>query len=152
MGGSACDDILHSKCNYWKLEKHFCSAGLPQTVVTDNGPSFVSEEFEQFLAKNGIRHQTSSAYQLDSNVLVERSVQSLKLALKKKQESWSLKQKSFETPPSIPYNTTFKHKMHPSQNITWPSNTHQVHVTKPDIGEKVGRSIKNEKYNMTGEQ
>ena len=78
---------------------------------------------------------------------------SLNLALKKKQESRSLKQKSFEL--LLAYRTT------PHSNIrctpaklllAWPSNMHQVHVTKPDIGEKVGRSIKNEKYNMTGEQ
>ncbi len=33
----------------------FATFGLPEVMVTDNGPSFVSTEFEQFLQKNAIR-------------------------------------------------------------------------------------------------
>ena len=42
--------------------RHFCNFGLPEVMVIDNGPAFVSTEFEQFLKKNGIRHKTSAPY------------------------------------------------------------------------------------------
>ena len=34
------------------LEKIFCTHGLPQSLKADNGPRFVSEEFERFLKEN----------------------------------------------------------------------------------------------------
>ena len=36
------------------LEKICCTHGLPQSLKTDNGPQFVSEEFEGFLKENDI--------------------------------------------------------------------------------------------------
>jgi len=37
-----------------KLQVTFASQGLPESVVTDNGTNFCSEEFETFLKQNGI--------------------------------------------------------------------------------------------------
>ena len=60
------------------LRRWFSSNGLPEAVVTDNGPQFVSEEFEEFCKLNGIKHLRSAPYHPASNGLVERFVQSLK--------------------------------------------------------------------------
>ena len=60
----------------------FARFGLPETVVTDNGPGFVSQEFEQFLKNNGIYHTTSAPYHPASNGLAERAVQTVKKGLK----------------------------------------------------------------------
>lgn len=65
------------------LRTLFSSYGLPKEVVTDNGPQYVSQEFESFLAKNGVKHITSPAYHPASNGLAERLVQNLKKSLAK---------------------------------------------------------------------
>ena len=54
---------------------------IPETV--DNGPCFVSADFESFLVANGIKHITSAPYHPASNGLAERTVQILKRGLKK---------------------------------------------------------------------
>lgn len=61
----------------------FAAYGLPKEVVTDNGPQFVSQEFESFLTKNGVKHIKSPAYHPASNGLAERLVQNLKKSLAK---------------------------------------------------------------------
>ena len=38
------------------LRSVFAIYGLPQTIVTDNGPSFTSDEFARFMTGNGIKH------------------------------------------------------------------------------------------------
>ncbi|XP_026530731.1 uncharacterized protein K02A2.6-like, partial [Notechis scutatus] len=38
------------------LNKLFATHGLPDVIVSDNGPQFTSLEFERFLAERGIRH------------------------------------------------------------------------------------------------
>ena len=51
-------------------------------MVTDNGPTFVSMEFQEFMQKNGVKHTTSAPYHPSTNGLAERGVQSVKKALK----------------------------------------------------------------------
>jgi len=65
------------------LRAVFATHGLPRKVVTDNGPSFVSEEFRSFLSQNGIVHVTSAPYHPSSNGLAERAVQTVKQGLKR---------------------------------------------------------------------
>ena len=72
-----------AKVTIENLRVTFVQLGISQTVVTDNGPCFSSEEFKEFLKKNGIRHITSSLYHSVSNGLAEQAVQSLKQAIKK---------------------------------------------------------------------
>ena len=65
-----------------KLRIVFADHGLPQKVVTDNGPSFTSEEFRSFMSENGIVHVTTAPYHPSSNGLAERAVQTFKRGLK----------------------------------------------------------------------
>ena len=68
-----------------KLKLVFATHGLPCKLVTDNGSSFTSEEFQSFLAQNGIVHVTSAPYHPSSNGLAERAVQTFKQGLKRTQ-------------------------------------------------------------------
>ena len=61
-----------------RLRTVFTQFGLPEMVVTDNGTCFVSDEFEQFLQLNGVKHTTSAPYHPSSNGLAERAVQIVK--------------------------------------------------------------------------
>ena len=66
-----------------KLRMTFANHGFPKMVVSDNGPAFVSKEFEEFMKNNGIRHVKSAPYHPSTNGLVERAVQTFKKAMKK---------------------------------------------------------------------
>ena len=66
-----------------KLRNIFATHGLPKKIVTDNGPSFVSQEFKEFMSQNGILHITSAPYHPSTNGLAERAVQSFKLGVKR---------------------------------------------------------------------
>ena len=65
------------------LRTVFATHGLPQKIVTDNGPSFTSQEFREFMSANGIKHITSSPYHPSTNGLAERSVQTVKQGIKR---------------------------------------------------------------------
>ena len=51
------------------LRKTFSVFCIPYTLITDNGPLSVSEEFETFVKKNGIKHLTTAPYHPCSNGL-----------------------------------------------------------------------------------
>ena len=65
-----------------ELRRVFSVFGLPQQVVSDNGPQFISAEFERFMKENGVKHVRSAPYHPSTNGLAERFVQSFKQALK----------------------------------------------------------------------
>ena len=64
------------------LRQMFSVYGLPEQIVSDNGPQFTAEEFAVFLKINGIKHNRSAPYHPATNGLAERFVQSLKQGLK----------------------------------------------------------------------
>ena len=77
-----------------KLRQVFATHELPK-IVTDNGPSFVSEEFRTFTARNGIKHTFSAPYHPSSNGLAERGVQTVKQALRQMEGSGSIEENSY---------------------------------------------------------
>ena len=64
------------------LRDLFARFGIPEQIVSDNGPQFASEEFQAFIKSNGIRHITSAPYHPATNGLAERLVQTFKQALR----------------------------------------------------------------------
>ena len=63
----------------------FSTHGLPQKIVTDNGPSFTSDEFKRYMQANGIKHITSAPYHPATNGLAERAVQTMKQGIRQMQ-------------------------------------------------------------------
>lgn len=61
-----------------KLRVLFAQFGLPQHIVTDNGPPFSSQEFRTFLESNGIKHTFSPPYHPSTNGLAENHVKTFK--------------------------------------------------------------------------
>ena len=62
----------------------FARHGIPERVISDNGPQYSSNEFRQFAKQWGFRHQTNSPGYPQSNGLAERTVQTINLLKKSK--------------------------------------------------------------------
>ena len=66
-----------------QLRKLFAQFGIPDTIVSDNGPQFAASEFQDFCRLNGIRHVRVAPYHPSSNGLAERAVRIVKEGLRK---------------------------------------------------------------------
>ncbi|XP_018400904.1 PREDICTED: uncharacterized protein K02A2.6-like [Cyphomyrmex costatus] len=80
-----------------KCEEIFMNFSCPETMVMDNGRSFRSTEFLQFLAYNKITPKFTAAYHPATNGQVERFVQTMKSSLQKmcaeaKNQNFTLKE------------------------------------------------------------
>ena len=64
------------------LRRVFSAFGLPEQLVKDNGPQFVSREFADFMEGNRIKHIHTAPYHLSSNGAVERLGKTFKQAMK----------------------------------------------------------------------
>jgi hypothetical protein len=67
------------------LQQLFARYGLPREVVSDNGPQFISKEFNTFLKSLGILQTLIPAYHPQSNGQAERTIQTFKHSLSKMQ-------------------------------------------------------------------
>eukprot|EP00731_Ephydatia_muelleri_P032566 Em0024g110a len=63
------------------LKEVFSHHGIPETLVTDNGPQFTSQEFIDFAKSYGFNYTTSSPHFPQSNGQAERTVQTVKRLL-----------------------------------------------------------------------
>ena len=64
------------------LRHLFSTYGLPEQIVSDNGPQFTAAEFQQFMKNNRVKHIRCAPYHPASNGAVERLNQTFKRALK----------------------------------------------------------------------
>ena len=56
------------------LKNHFARHGIPDKVMTDNGPNFVSDKFVKFAESWNFLHTSSSSYYSRSNGKAETAV------------------------------------------------------------------------------
>lgn len=66
-----------------KLRELFSRFGVPEVLVSNNGPQFVTKQFEEFVKLNRMKHVRSAAYHLSMNGLAERFVRTMKEAVRK---------------------------------------------------------------------
>ena len=66
-----------------QLRKLFAQFGIPDTIVSDNGPQFAAAEFQEFCRLNGICPTRVAPYHPSSNGLAERAVRIVKEGLRK---------------------------------------------------------------------
>ena len=74
--------ILSSQAVIEALKTCFSRYGIPEVVVSDNGPQYSSQEFASFVKDYDITHVTSSPRFPQSNGQAERAVQTVKKLLK----------------------------------------------------------------------
>lgn len=65
------------------LSAIFAIEGIPNTIVSDNGPQLTSEKFKEFCNTHGIKHVTTTPFHPASNGLAERFVRTFKTSVKK---------------------------------------------------------------------
>lgn len=64
-----------------KLREVFCRFGLPDTLVSDNGRQFTSNEFKEFTVQNGIQHIFTAPGHPSTNGQAENFVKTVKKSL-----------------------------------------------------------------------
>ena len=77
LSGESAPEVIN------KTKSIFARHGIPETVISDNGPQFTSEAYETFAKQYEFEHKTSSPYYPQSNGEAERAVKTIKGLLKK---------------------------------------------------------------------
>jgi hypothetical protein len=78
---------IDSACVIKKLKDMFSVHGIPKELFSDGGPQFTSSMFMRFRKEWDFKHTRSSPHYPQSNGQVERTVQTVKRALRKALES-----------------------------------------------------------------
>ena len=73
--------LTTEKKNSQQTSFDFATHGLPEEVVSDNGPHFTSTNFAEFTCKHGIKHILVPPYHPESSEAAESSVRVVKDAL-----------------------------------------------------------------------
>jgi len=119
------------------LRTLFARTGIPMQLVSDNAAYFVSEEFEEFMKSNGIRHITSAPYHPATNGLAERMVQTFKSRLTAAKGSATV-QKILDQ-----FLMAYRNAIHsttnksPAQMFYGRSLRNRLDLLKPDVRRKV---------------
>lgn len=87
-----------------KLKAHFARHGIPEEVISDNGPQYSAQEFANFAATWGFNHCTSSPHRSQANGKAEAAVKVVKQLMRKAVES-----------NSDPYLALLDHRNTPSE-------------------------------------
>ena len=81
------------------LKDIFCDFGILESIISDNGPCYRSQEFSQFCSRFEIKHITGAAYNHQANAIAERSMQTIKHLMAKNQGDYWLALLILKTTP-----------------------------------------------------
>ena len=93
---------LTSSATVEELDRIFADFGLPEVVISDNGPQFGCAEFRAFAKKMDFVSSTSSPEYPEGNGMAERTVQTVKNAFIKSMEDGKSLQDSLRAIRSTP--------------------------------------------------
>ena len=128
-------DSTSAEATIRSLRTIFATHGLPEQVVSDNGPAFISHDFKEFMQKNGIPHSLVSPYHPRSNGLAERAVQTFKTAMKKLEGPIHVRISRFLLQYRVTPQTTTGQS--PSELLTGRRLRIALDLVHPDIAKKV---------------
>ena len=74
---------ISSKDVITALKFCFSDYGIPEEVISDNGPQFTATEYQEFAAQYGFKLTTSSPYYPKDHGFIERQIQTIKNLLSK---------------------------------------------------------------------
>ena len=60
------------------IQNVFADFGIPEVIISDNGPCYKNHEFKEFCNKFDINHVTGAAYNHQANAIAERCIQTVK--------------------------------------------------------------------------
>ena len=71
------------------LKDVFSDFGIPETIISDNGPCCKSQEFNEFCVRFEINHTTGASYNHQANSIAECMIQTIKqLMVKNQNDTW----------------------------------------------------------------
>ena len=70
------------------LKSVFARHGIPQVLISDNGPQYSAGAFEKFAKEYGFQHQTSSPKYRQANGVAECAVKTVEQLLKKNKDPY----------------------------------------------------------------
>ena len=78
-----------TKCVVDAMRSQFARHGVPELVMSDNGPQFSCREFREFAQRWDVEHVTSSPRYHQSNGQFERAIGTVKNTVKEAMEDGS---------------------------------------------------------------
>ena len=82
---------MTSKATIAILKAVFAELGVPQIVMSDNGPAFISAEFKEFADEMNFKHQKITPLHPNANGLVESKMKIINKSIRCAQvlkENW----------------------------------------------------------------
>ena len=71
------------------MKNIFSDFGIPEIIISDNGPCYKIQEFNDFCAKFDIVHQTGASCNHQANSVIEHAIQTIKhLMIKNQNDTW----------------------------------------------------------------
>ncbi|UYV73049.1 K02A2.6-like [Cordylochernes scorpioides] len=120
-----------------KLKSVFARYGIPQIIMSDNGPQFNNYMFKKFEKDWDFKHITSGPLHSKSNCLVERNVQTNENFIKKARQAdenpflallnfRSTKIDGVESPAALPFGRDIRNKLPYTNSYLKPRNTKKL--------------------------